>query len=375
MDKPIALFAYDFAHRKSQDFITELLCSGRNRIVVLGAPRKVLSHHDRRPYFASLLQFCPPLPTEELCKNIGIPYHRVEHGDICQISALATMYGFELAIIAGARIIPAETIGLFRRGVINLHPGRLPDTSGLDSFYYTIKSGAPAGVTAHFIDHRVDAGRQISFDRIRLHPSDTPETVIENIYQLQRMTLRNLVDKLQSDALLSTPISRPIKNLPMSPEEKIEVLACFDAWKARQFAEQQISELFIACEVGDESVAARLVRADFRLISHTNSRGWTPLIVACFNQQKEVVKFLLANGADPNRPGVNGTTPLMYAKTKLINQVDVDYEILDILIRGGADIKRTDALGKTILEYVLESGDTKLASFLQNQVGKNDAIH
>jgi len=374
MEKPIVLFAYDFPHRKTHDFIVDLLGCGVADIVVIAAPRKVLKQSATQVHLTSSLRPCQPIQTADLCENLGLPFYRVEHEDVGRIESLQKQYGFETAIIAGARIIPANVIDLFSFGMINFHPGKIPETSGLDAFFYTIKKRVPAGVTTHYIDARVDAGSLISFEQVHMSPVDTPEIVNENVYQLQRVILQRLVPNIRKGKLVSSPIYRPRKNLPMNSEEKTKVLSEFDTWRSLCYLNQQFAHLMIACEVGDVAAAEGILSFDLSLVSFINEKGWSPLIVASFHQQRDLLKFLLDHGADPNSSGHKGTTALMYAKTKLVNASDACYSILDILIEAGADCGRTDCFGKTVLDYVKDTKDERLAAYFKNQMKKYDAV-
>tara|TARA_B100000787_G_C16162057_1_gene281916 strand:+ start:211 stop:1335 length:1125 start_codon:yes stop_codon:yes gene_type:complete len=374
MGKPIALFAYDFPHRKTHDFIVDLLGCGVADIVVIAAPKKVLKQSATPVHLTPSLLASPYIETEVLCKNLELPFYRVEHDNVVRIESLQKQYGFETAIIAGARIIPLNVIDLFSFGMINFHPGKIPETSGLDAFLYTVKKQVPAGVTVHYIDARVDAGSLICFEQVHMSPLDTPESVNENVYQLQRALLQRLVPNIKKGKLVSSQIRRPNKNLPMSSEEKIKVLSEFETWRSLSYLRQQFAYLMVACEAGDVAVAEGVLDSDPSLVSFTNDKGWSPLIVASFHQQRDMVRFLLDHGADPNSSGLKGTTALMYAKTKLVNVSCARFSILDILIEAGADCEQTDCFGKTVLDYVKDKKDERLAVYFQNQRNKCDSV-
>jgi ankyrin repeat protein len=65
-------------------------------------------------------------------------------------------------------------------------------------------------------------------------------------------------------------------------------------------------------------------------INHLDSSGKTPLILAITNNQRLLTKRLIAHGADVNRSGSSGQTPLEVA-TEVGNQ-----EIIRMLKRNGA---------------------------------------
>lgn len=367
----IAVFAYDFPHRKTQDFLLELVSQGRRDICVLAAPWKPLPVGNGAAPLRRTLRPPPPLDTRRLCEALGLTCVSIDHGDAAAIEALRDQYGFDLGIIAGARIIKRSVIELFGQGIVNFHPGPIPETSGLDALYYSIRKGAPMGVTAHYIDSRIDAGRYIFFEQLGLGPDDDFEVVEENMRHNQVISLRRFLGLLASGDLVSTPIDRPEKNLPMDPAGKLEALAQFPAWRAVQYLNQQKDRLFAACADGRTEEVSALAHRFRGLLDQRNDRGWTPLIVAAFNGRLDAARCLLEAGASPDAAGRNGTTPLMYAKTSLINRPDVEPLMLDLLIEHGADVRRTDVHGRDVLSYVREARDQRLTSYFESRASQS----
>lgn len=164
------VFAYNFPHKKTQDFI--------ERLVVLGfTPQAVLAAD---PVKLNL----PPSPIRvkarhggllhprRICERFEIPYRVVDHrGDECA-ELLAGMRP-EIGVVAGARILPRRVIDCFRKGIVNFHPGLIPEVRGLDALQWAVYHDLPLGVTAHLIDHRVDAGRIVERRVIDEYEDDT----------------------------------------------------------------------------------------------------------------------------------------------------------------------------------------------------------
>lgn len=363
----IAVFAYDFPHRKTQDFLLELVLQGRRDLCVLAAPWKPLPVGGLSAPVRRTLRSPPALDTRKLCEALGLTWVSVDHGDTAAIAALRDQYGFKLGIIAGARIIKRSVIELFETGIVNFHPGKIPETSGLDALYYSILKGVPMGVTAHYIDSRIDAGRHIFFGQLVLGPDDDFEVVEENMRHNQVISLRRFINLLGQGDVSCTPINRPEKNQPMDEARKQEAIAHFPVWRSVQYLDQQADKLFAACEAG-QADDVRLLTSRFPdFVDRRNVQGWTPLIVAVFNGRLEAARRLLEAGASPNAAGRNGTTPLMYAKTGLINRFDLEPHILDLLIEYGADVRRTDVHGRDVLSYVREAGDERLTIYFESR--------
>ena len=368
--KAIALFVYDFPHRKSSDFLLELIAAGFRDIVVLAAPRKILQHSDGGSYFSRSLVHPSAPDMRELCARLGVAFHGVEHNDSVRITEIVRDSGCKLGIIGGARIIPSKVIRLFDRGVINFHPGKIPETSGLDAFFYSVKKDVPVGVTTHFIDGRVDAGHQIWFDEVIIGPEDSIEVVIENGYTLQRLALRRLLRIISDNGLIPRqPVDRPRKNEPMTAQQKWDVVSMFPAWRARHFCRQTVSCLFEACASGLPEKAGKIIDSNPSFIEARDGNYWTPLIVASYNQRLPVVEKLLSLGANASAVGRKGTTVLMYAKTKLLNRAGADYRLLDLLIAAGADVSARDVFGKSVMDYVSAAGDEHMARYFLKMQG------
>lgn len=373
--KPLAVLAYDFPHRKTHDFLTELAVYGLRDVIVLAAPLRKLSGIDKQEYFSKTLAPSHPLPASKLCASFGFQYYRVAHEDSEEICRIQKKHEISLAVVAGARIIKSEVINIFPDGIVNFHPGKIPETSGLDALYYSIKKNVAPGVTTHFIDNRVDAGRLIYFDEISVDLQSTPEIIQENTYRAQTSALRRFLFDFERAALVASEISRPSKNLPMTSQDKMKTLLDFDRWRANQYFAQTKNILFESVQVGDCSLAELALNRLPSLLSTRNDQGWTPLIVACFNHHEEVAKLLLDRGADVNESGFKGTTPLMYAKTRLLKNKSPDYRFLDFLINSGADIAKKDIFGKNVIDYALDENDHVMVEYLSGHIKNKSFRH
>lgn len=365
--EPIAVFAYAFAHRKTQDFLVELAAAGYENVTVIAAPWKALPHADQRTYFPTVLRSAATLATPDICRALGFAFHECEHDDVERITSLRDEAGFRLGVISGARIIKRPVIELFDEGILNIHPGKLPETAGLDLFFYTIIKGAPMGVTAHYIDPRVDAGDELFFEETPLGPDDTIEAVQSNNYQSQIRALRRFILERDAGTLTRQPVNRPRKNEPLTPEQKRGAVDAFFNWRVTQYRSQKGRALLVACSEGDAAKVVQLLKEIPDLIEFRSVEGWTPLIIAAHGQKKDVVAALLARGADANACGKKGTTVLMYAKTALLGQDAPDLSILRALLDAGADPARHDALGKDIFYYLQVMGDSTIAAWLAKQ--------
>jgi len=185
----IGVFAYNFHHLKTKEGLINLFLAGYKVKVVFAAAYKNLKIKSSKIRITpqDILMWHPHYVCKAT-KTKMIP--NIEHnGDDC-ISEIKNRE-LDLGIILGARILSKEVIDAFRIGVLNLHPGLLPDNRGLDNIKWAIVNDMPIGVTGHLIDEQIDRGRMIMQRTIKIYKDDT----LVDVY------LRNMV--LEQEVMLS----------------------------------------------------------------------------------------------------------------------------------------------------------------------------
>lgn len=163
------------------------------------------------------------------------------------------------------------------------------------------------------------------------------------------------------------------------------------------------SDIFDACRKNDRTVAEKIYEQDSSVINSTDIKGFTPLILAVYNNSPEVVDFLLENGADVNAQDAAGNTALMgvcfkgykdLAKKLIgagadVNQVNVNganaltfaatfgqLEIARLLLEKGADYDQPDLRGKTPYNHAIIQENIPMIELIEeyrNRVGEKES--
>lgn len=78
--------------------------------------------------------------------------------------------------------------------------------------------------------------------------------------------------------------------------------------------------------------------------------GWSPLIIAAYNNSTQVFEYLLKYGAEINDRNYNGTTVIMYAKDAALKYND--YRIIDLCLKYGGNPLLKDYNGMNLYDYL-----------------------
>ena len=200
-----AVFAYDFPHKKTQDFIIKMHIYGIKPSMVVASPpvNLKLPKTILRDKYRSVDLMHP----RELCGDLGIPYIQMPH-TASGLPGLLREKGIKLGIIAGARILSGRVIESVTGGIINFHPGLIPENRGLNAVKWAVYLNLPQAVTAHFIDRRVDAGRLIRRYLVPVYPDDGIKDINARVYETQTAALVTIIRHCMSAGMDHEPIGK-----------------------------------------------------------------------------------------------------------------------------------------------------------------------
>jgi phosphoribosylglycinamide formyltransferase-1 len=191
----IGVFAYNFEHKKTQEGLLHLFLNVISIECVFAAePVKLDFYQSKLRVSPKGLKYLHP---SDIAKKLNVPYYVVKHNsDECL--SLIRNYDLDLGIILGARIINHKIISSFRIGILNMHPGLLPQNRGLDNQKWAILKKIKQGVTTHLIDKFVDKGDIIFRKEIDVYEDDS---LLDIFLRIQNMELELMVSSIRALSL------------------------------------------------------------------------------------------------------------------------------------------------------------------------------
>ena len=194
------IFAYNFLHKKTQDFL--FLCKYFDYEIeaVIAADWRELGLPERM--FRTGLRPLGLIEPKEICKKFGYDFYEIEHNSQESIELLSQIKP-EIGIISGARILKSDVINQFQKGIINFHPGLIPEVRGLHCLEWAIYDEKPLGITSHIISKEIDAGLIIKRFEIPEYDDDTVIDIDERLYQGQLVLFNESISMLRNSSDLS----------------------------------------------------------------------------------------------------------------------------------------------------------------------------
>ena len=124
-------------------------------------------------------------------------------------------------------------------------------------------------------------------------------------------------------------------------------------------AGQQVTDVFEVARKGTVSQAEAIVKTNPKAFNVINENGFSPLILACYSGNNEVIDFLIANNANVNYTSQEGTA-LMAATVK------GNLDLVALLLKKGADPDLKNKTGITALMYAVQFKNVDIVKLLLN---------
>lgn len=231
----IIIFGYNFPHSKCENFLHILKKNNIKISAYIGA-NKIKLNLPKKIYNKDI-PIKPIFEPRKLCEIYNIPFYVSDHNSDKTIKIIESTKA-NLGIIAGSRILKSNIIKTLKNGIINFHPGKIPEVSGLDALLWSISKNIKPHVTTHFIDNKIDAGKRIFEREVKINLEDRIEDIKHKISLVELEELEKICNKYlkKNDKIKSNKIlNYQIPNKPMKESQQIKVLKKLNSWKRKLY--------------------------------------------------------------------------------------------------------------------------------------------
>lgn len=157
MARPDFAFLVLREHPYGREMLAQLSRAGHVPSVIVEEDSEV-AHVEREKFLERIGAHSVAPPIAEQAREAGVPVERLEVHRSEPLMALLGGTPLDLIVLGGTRIIRGPVLSHPRSGVVNSHPGLLPDCRGSASPAWSVYHDIPIGATTHFCDEGVDTG-------------------------------------------------------------------------------------------------------------------------------------------------------------------------------------------------------------------------
>ncbi len=197
----INLITYNIPHRKTQDVIRELLFRGYNKIRLI-----IIPFEDKKTFKPIYIH------RPSACIN-ATPYELAKRLNLEAVEYSKSMKFVHPTLIGGAGILP-------QTGLINSHPGYLPNVRGLDALKWAIYEEQPIGVTTHITSEEPDSGVLIENCFIPIYYEDSFYELAMRVYETEIKMLVDAIEIPVGEKILNE-YYKPHRRMPHNKEIKM----------------------------------------------------------------------------------------------------------------------------------------------------------
>jgi len=187
MPKPRFAYLLLKEHPYGREMLRQILSEGFIPAIVISEDSDI--GDKEREKFLKRIEGNPLAPTIEsqlagLAESgVDVPHVEVPIHNSEQVMPHIADMSLDLVVFGGTRIIRGEILDHPRDGVINSHPGLLPDCRGSASPAWSVYHDIPIGSSTHFCDNGIDTGelllrREVSVKRGMTYEDLCYETLV-----------------------------------------------------------------------------------------------------------------------------------------------------------------------------------------------------
>jgi len=157
MAKPSFAFLLLKEHPYGREMLSQIMSAGFIPEIIISEDSPI--GDEEREKFLKRIEGNPVAPTiEEQTSALNIAHVLVDIHNSEQVMPHLKDLDLDLIVFGGTRIIRGEILDFPKDGVVNSHPGLLPECRGSASPAWSVYHDIPIGSSTHFCDNGIDTG-------------------------------------------------------------------------------------------------------------------------------------------------------------------------------------------------------------------------
>jgi methionyl-tRNA formyltransferase len=210
-------------HPYGREMLRQLLAAGYEPKAIIEEDSPV-ADEEREKFLVRIKGFPVASTITEQNKMLNIERFTVPHHNKRESREILTIEKPDLVVLGGTRIIKENIITIPKDGMLNSHPGLLPEVRGSASVAWAIYYDLPIGCTCHFIDPNIDTGPIVGRREIPVHRGDTYEKICWETIGLAGALMTEAVSAWSRGELKGVPQTLGQKALRVAPPDVLEVV-------------------------------------------------------------------------------------------------------------------------------------------------------
>jgi methionyl-tRNA formyltransferase len=198
MPRPVFAFLCLQGHPYAREMLRQLLSAGHSPAMIVAEDSSV-ADSERRKFEQRVAGHPATASIAAQAAQHHIPVRTVPiHSSELLMEELGPLQ-LDLIVLGGTRIIRGPVLRHPRDGVINSHPGLLPDCRGSASPAWSVYHDIPVGSSTHFCDDGIDTGDLLLRRTVAVRRGMTYEDLCYETLVLAGVLMREALSAWQED--------------------------------------------------------------------------------------------------------------------------------------------------------------------------------
>ena len=148
-------------------------------------------------------------PGIQLAKNYNIPVKIFDKKEFnnsqFEFNSQKILLNFKIEMICLAgfmQILSKKFLNDWKNKIINIHPSYLPKNKGLNAQKQALDEKTPfTGCTVHFVNEKIDSGKIILQEKVKIMPDDNIQTLSYRILKKEHVIYPKALKQIASEIL------------------------------------------------------------------------------------------------------------------------------------------------------------------------------